>query len=316
MKILVVGAGAIGGYYGARLIQAGADVTFLVRPKRAELLAKQGLRLESSLGDFNAPVNTVTRDSLRPDYDLILLSCKTYDLQAAIEDITPAVGPSTAILPFLNGLSVYDELDARFGRDRVLGGAAYIATTLNANGEIKQMGAADQVVVGARSPATLDVAKAVYALLASSAGGRALSDNIMQALWNKWVMLASGALMNCLMRGTVGDIMATQDGETLMKQAISESLSVAAAEGYALPQEEITSIETRLLDPQSAWAASMRRDIASNAPRLEGDAIVGDMITRATRHGLNVPLYRAAYCHLQVYAHQHTPGAAAQQPFK
>ncbi|SMG60884.1 2-dehydropantoate 2-reductase [Cedecea sp. NFIX57] len=316
MKILVVGAGAIGGYYGARLIQAGADVAFLVRPKRAELLARQGLRLESSLGGFNAPVNTVTRDSLRPDYDLILLSCKTYDLQAAIEDITPAVGPSTAILPFLNGLSVYDQLDARFGRDRVLGGAAYIATTLNANGEIKQMGAADQVVVGARSSATLDVAKAFYALLASSAGVRVLSDNIMQALWNKWVMLASGALMNCLMRGTVGDILATKDGEALMRQALSESLSVAAAEGHTLPSEEITSIENRLLDPQSAWAASMMRDIASHAPRLEGDAIVGDMITRATRHGLSVPLYRAAYCHLQVYAHQHTAGVAAQQPFK
>jgi 2-dehydropantoate 2-reductase len=77
MKILVVGAGAIGGYYGARLIQSGADVTFLVRPKRAERLATLGLRVESSLGDFNAPVNAVIRDDLRPDYDLILLSCKT-----------------------------------------------------------------------------------------------------------------------------------------------------------------------------------------------------------------------------------------------
>jgi 2-dehydropantoate 2-reductase len=198
----------------------------------------------------------------------------------------------------------------------VLGGAAYIATTLNADGEIKHMGAADQVVVGARSAATRDAANAFYTLLASSAGVRVLSDNIMQALWNKWVMLASGALMNCLMRGSIGDILATQDGEALMKQALSESLSVAAAEGYPLPPEEITSIEKRLLDPQSAWAASMMRDIASNAPRLEGDAIVGDMITRAARHGLHVALYRAAYCHLQVYAHQHTPGVTAQQPFK
>jgi len=305
MKILVVGAGAIGGYYGARLIQAGADVTFLVRPKRAALLAANGLQVTSEWGDFNGPVNTVQREDLQPIYDLILLSCKTYDLADAIEDIDPAVGPKTAILPFLNGLSVYDQLDARFGRDQVLGGVSYIATLLDNNGVIRHLIPADIVTFGARSSAHRPLVDDFYALISQSPGSRNLSLNISQALWNKWVMLATGALMNCLMRGSISDILSTDDGETLMRQALAESLSVAAKEGFILAPDEIQRIEARLLDTQSAWSASMMRDITQNAAKLEADAIVGDMIVRAKRHGLAVPLYRAAYCHLQVYAHQH-----------
>jgi len=306
MRILVVGAGAMGGYYGARLIQAGADVTFLVRPKRAELLALNGLSVSSGLGDFSGPVKTVLREALKPEYDLILLSCKTYDLLSAMDDIASAVGPSTGIIPFLNGLSAYDQLDARFGRDRVLGGIAYIATMLSETGEIRHFGRDDMLVIGARSAATSHLAADFHTLLAKTPGARLLSPNVTQALWNKWVMLATGALMNCLMRGTIGDILATQEGEKLMKQALAESLAVAAAEGQALSPEDVGKIEGRLLDPQSAWAASMMRDITQHAQRLEADAIVGDMIIRATHHGIDVPLYRAAYCHLQVYAHQRT----------
>ena len=311
MKILVVGAGAIGGYYGARLVQAGADVTFLVRPKRAASLAAQGLRVRSELGDFSAPIKTVVREDLKPVYDLIVLSCKSYDLDAAMSDIESVVGPTTGILPFLNGLSVYDELDARFGRDHVLGGVAYIATVLDGDGGIHHLGPNDVVVVGPRSEATTDLANRFHALIAQSEGRRVLSTDVTQALWNKWVMLASGALMNSLMRGAVADILSTADGASLMKQAMAECRAVAAAEGSPLSPDEIKTQESRLLDATSAWAASMMRDIAQGAPRLEAQAIVGDMIVRAERYGIEVPLVRAAYCHLQVYERQRTKGTVA-----
>ncbi|MFC4276635.1 2-dehydropantoate 2-reductase [Achromobacter aloeverae] len=304
MKILVVGAGAIGGYYGARLIQAGADVTFLVRPARADLLARQGLRVHSPLGDFSAPVHAITRAALRPEYDLVVLGCKAYDLPAALDDIQPAIGAQTRILPFLNGLGAYDQLDARYGRDRVIGGVSYIATMLDAQGAVRHLAATDVVIVGARTQAGAGAAQRFHALISSSQGVRTLSVDIMQALWNKWVMLASGALMNCLMRGTIGDILSTQDGARLMHQAIAESLSVARAEGHPLPEEDVRKLEARLLDVDSTWAASMMRDIANGAPRLESQAIVGDLIARAERHGIDVPLIRASYCHLQVYARQ------------
>jgi 2-dehydropantoate 2-reductase len=154
MKILVLGAGAMGGYYGARLIEAGADVTFLVRPGRAQALEREGLAVRSELGDFHRPVRTVQAGEVDAQYDLVLLACKAYDLDDAIAAISPAVGRGTAILPLLNGLSAYDRLDHRFGRERVLGGVSYIATTLAADGTVLHAGRMDRLVVGPRAAQT------------------------------------------------------------------------------------------------------------------------------------------------------------------
>ncbi|VUC88169.1 2-dehydropantoate 2-reductase [Raoultella terrigena] len=305
MKILVVGAGAIGGYYGARLLQAGADVTFLVRPGRAAILASNGLQVRSELGDFNGPVAALTRDELTPVYDLIVLSCKAYDLDATLRDIIPAMGMNTALLPFINGMSVYDQLDALFGPDRVLGGIAYIAVKLDQAGVIRHLGNSDVVIVGSRTPKASGPARQCLSLLAQSPGLRTLSPDVNHALWNKWMMLAAGAMMTCLMRATVGDILASRDGEFLMRQAIRECCAVATAEKQAPTADEVLALEARLLDPRSTWAASMMRDISQNASRLEAQAIVGDLIERAERHGIDLPLTRIAYCNLQAYERQH-----------
>lgn len=313
MKILMLGAGAIGGYYGARLLEAGADVTFLVRPRRSAALAADGLSVSSELGNFRGPVETVLKEALQPVYDLVVLSCKSYDLDAAIDDVRAGVGPRTGVLPFLNGLSVYDTLDAAFGRDRVLGGVSYIATMLGQDGHIRHMGSNDVVVVGGRSQATAALAEAFHALIAQSPGVRNLAADpalITEALWKKWISVASGALMNCLMRGTLADILATRDGASLMRQSIAECCQVAAAEGYPLSPADIVGLHTRLLDATSPWAASMMRDIGQAAPRIEARGIVGDLITRAEKHGLQVPLIRTSYCHLQVYEGQQKPVAA------
>lgn len=301
MKILVLGAGGMGGYYGARLIEAGADVTFLVRPQRADALARHGLRMRSELGDFEAPVRRVMAGDTGHGYDLVLLACKTYDLDAAMDAIAPAVTGHAAVLPLLNGLSAYDALDRRFGRARVLGGVSYIATTLAADGAISHAGRVDKLIVGARSADTEALARDFHALISRTPGVRALSADIDQALWNKWAMIAAGALMTCLMRGTVGDIVKTRDGRALMEQAIDECRSVAELAGHALPDDVLADVRGRLLDESSTWAASMMRDIAQGAPRIEADAIVGDLIARAAQSGIDLPLSRIAYCHLQVY---------------
>jgi 2-dehydropantoate 2-reductase len=312
MKILVLGAGAIGGYYGARLIEAGADVTFLVRPGRAQKLAENGLQIQSALGDFQQQVKIVTSDAVQADYDLVLLTCKAYDLAQAMEAIAPAVGKKTGILPFLNGLSVYDRLDAKFGKSRVLGGVAYIATMLDNTGKIIHQGLGDTALVGARSQEMAACAKDIHALLAATPGVRKLSDSIDQALWNKWIAIATGAMMTCLMRGSVGEILATQDGRALMLRAMSECGAVAAASGYALPAEATMQMEGMLLDEKSKWAASMARDIGQGVARLEADDIVGDIVQRTTRFKQDAPLARAAYCHLQVYQAQKHIRAASR----
>ncbi|WP_207002763.1 2-dehydropantoate 2-reductase [Trinickia mobilis] len=313
MKILVVGAGAIGGYYGARLLDAGADVAFLVRPKRAAVLGALGLKVCSVLGDFDGPVHTVQCDTLKPGYDLILLSCKAFDLEAAIADFAPAVGPHTVVLPFLNGLGVYDRLDACFGRERVAGGVSYIATTLGADGIIRHDGVNDIVQVGARAPQAQETVQHFHGLISRSGGVRSMQPDIEQALWNKWVMLAAGSLMTCLMRGTIGDILASQDGMQLMNQSIDECGAVSTAEDHPPGADDLARIRARLLDPQSTWAASMMRDITSSAPRVEADAIVGDLLARAKRHKIDLPLARVAYCHLQVYQRQRRADVTAAE---
>ncbi|SOZ38980.1 ketopantoate reductase family protein [Cupriavidus neocaledonicus] len=311
MKILVLGAGAMGGYYGARLIEAGADVTFLVRPGRAQALKRQGLAVRSELGDFHRPVRTVLAGQAYPQYDLILLACKTYDLADAIQAVSPAVGRDTAVLPLLNGMGAYDSLDQCFGRQRVLGGVAYIAATLAADGTVLHAGRADRLIVGARAGQASAIAAEVHALLSRAAGTREVSGAIEQELWNKWTMIAAGAVMTCLMRGSVGDIMKTQDGRRLMLDAMAECRSVARACGHAISEPVVATMQSRLLDDTSTWAASMMRDIAQGAPRIEADAIVGDLIRRAAAQGNEVPLSRTAYCHLQVYERQRAAAQAA-----
>ncbi|MEM5425256.1 ketopantoate reductase family protein [Paraburkholderia ferrariae] len=301
MKILVLGAGGMGGYYGARLIEAGGDVTFLVRPARADSLAQQGLRIRSELGDFCRPVKTVVAGDMDSSYDLVLLTCKTYDLDSAMDNIAPAAEGRARILPLLNGLSAYDYLDKRFGKRRVLGGVSYIATTLTADGSILHTGRADKLVLGARTTEQDALVTDIHALLSRAAGVRELSTSIEQELWNKWVMIAAGALMTCLMRGTVGDILKARDGRRLMEQAIDECSAVAALCGHTLPEQVSADMRSRLMDDTSSWEASMMRDIAQGAHRIEADAIVGDLIARVAHTGRDLPLSRIAHCHLQVY---------------
>ncbi|RDK05147.1 2-dehydropantoate 2-reductase [Cupriavidus lacunae] len=311
MKILVLGAGAMGGYYGARLIEAGADVTFLVRPGRAQALERHGLVVRSELGDFHRPVSTVLAGEVDAQYDLVLLACKAYDIDDAITAISPAVGSGTAVLPLLNGLGAYDRLDHRFGRERVLGGVSYIATMLATDGTVLHAGRVDRLVVGPRAAQTSALAADFHALVSRAAGTRELSGAIAQELWNKWAMIAAGAVMTCLMRGTVADIMKTQDGRRLMLDAMAECLTVAQLCGHAIPEPVADAMQGRLLDSSSTWAASMMRDIAQGAPRIEADAIVGDLIDRAAERGRDLPLSRMAYCHLQVYQGQRAAQQAA-----
>ncbi len=305
MKILILGAGAIGGYYGARLIEAGADVTFLVREKRAEALRTQGLVVKSELGDFNATVSTISSQDLKPDYDLVLLACKAYDLDAALASLGAGIGPHTLILPLLNGLSAYDRLDSQLGRHRVLGGVAYIATMLEHSGTIVHYGKNDRLLIGARDDSQVVIADRLVKAISKTPGVRERSADIVQALWNKWVMISAASLMTCLMRGTVRDILATDDGFTLMERAMAECLSVAQHSGYPLPAPAVDAIKQRLFDRSAAWAASMMRDIGQGQARLETYDIVGDMLRRGQQLGLDMTMTRTANCHLQVYGLPH-----------
>lgn len=308
MKILILGAGAVGGYFGGRLLEAGADVTFLVRPRRAERLAKEGLRVKSSAGDIARPVQVVTQDGLKPGWDLVIFTAKAYDLGSAIDAISPAVEGECLVLPLLNGMSHLGVLDTQFGRERVLGGVAYIASTLAADGSIVHLGDFHKIAFGVRggqpdavAQRSLAVCKALEALFAKTPVDVNLSASIEQTLWDKWVMLASIAGMTCLMRAAIGDIMATAAGERLMRGILAECASVARAEGHPVGEAQLEAHRKMLTQKGSAATASMLRD-TENGGATEANHVLGELLALAARHAISAPILEIAYTHLQAYA--------------
>lgn len=310
MKTLMLGAGAVGGYFGGRMAEAGGDVSFLVRPQRAAALAEKGLVVRSRSGDIERPVTTVTRDAIAGPYDLVILSCKAYDLDDAMEAIAPAVGEGTAILPLLNGLVHMEALDARFGAEKVLGGICHIGATMNEDGEILHINPMQVVTAGARSGGSLPQAQALADLLADTPVKVVLSDTIMLSMWEKFVMLTSMASVTCLMRARVGDIMETAEGEAITLETLDECVQVATASGYA-PREKVVA-QSRALQTErgSLFSASMLRDIEKGG-LIEGEHIIGDMIARAKKLGVATPNLRLAYCHVQAYEHRRDREKAA-----
>ncbi|MBK8338120.1 MAG: ketopantoate reductase family protein [Sterolibacteriaceae bacterium] len=308
MKILVLGAGATGGYFGGRLAEAAqlgkasVDVSFLVRPARAERLAAEGLRVDSPHGGFALPVRTVVQAALRPDYDLVLLTCKAYDLDSAIESIAPALRADTLILPVLNGLAHFERLDREFGAARVLGGCCHIAGVLTREGVVRQLTDVHRITYGLR-PGNAAAGQAVLDRLHGAFGqtpvDARLVDDIDQEIWEKFVFLATLAGMTTLMRGSVGDIVAAPGGAALAERMLAECESAAAAAGKPSRPKVAASTLKTLTQPGSPLTASMLRDLESGG-RIESAHIVGDMLARVRAAGHDASLLDAAWVHLQV----------------
>ncbi len=300
MRTLVLGAGATGGYFGGRLLEAGHDVSFLVRPRRAEQLRRAGLVIHSPEGNVRLVPRLVLAERLKRTYELVILSCKAYDLESAMEAVAPAVGKDTAILPLLNGLKHYQSLDARFGADRVLGGLCSIAVTLDEDGAIRHLMPMHVLRFGERDGSHSPRVKALEAMTATANIDAKASKDIVLALWEKWVMLASLAGMTCLMRASVGDIAAVGCGRALTLQMLDECLSVAAANGHAPRPGVLEATREMLTKPGSPATASMLRDI-ERGHAVEADHILGDLVARGAEAGVATPLLRTAYCHLKAY---------------
>ena len=312
MRILVLGAGGVGGYFGGRLAQKGADVTFLVRPARAQVIARDGLRIESRHGNWQGQVHCVTQEAVRPDYDLVLFTAKAYDLDSAIDAIAPAVATRTVVLPLLNGMAHMDVLDRRFGRERGLGGVAYIGATLAPDGRILHLNEFHRIAFGRRTDSQRAVCEAFSAELTGVNFNWEQTDSIEQAMWDKWVLLATLAGMTCTMRASVGDIVATQSGAKLTLALLAECASVAAAEGFATPEGEMTRYRGLLTQAGSVFTASMLRDVESGG-KTEGDHILGALLARARSRNIPTSLLEAAATHLEAYAARRKREAAAKQ---
>ncbi len=301
MKTLILGAGAIGGYVGGRLQQSGADVTFLVRPARRERLERDGLVIKSTKGDITQKVKAVLNGGKGGPYDVVLLTCKAYDLDSAIEAIAPAVGPNTTVVPLLNGMRHIDTLAARFGDAKVVGGLARVGVAMSPEGVILHTSPFAAISFGERDgkPARPALVELDAAIKKSGVEG-GLHENIIQDLWDKWIMLCSLAAMTTLMRGTVGDILEAGEGQSIMLETVEECRKVAAAAGGDPGEKGMQTVRGYLTQKGSRFAASMLHDLEKGS-MVEADHVVGDMIARAAKAGVATPNLRMAYAQLQAY---------------
>jgi 2-dehydropantoate 2-reductase len=300
-KILILGAGGTGGYFGGRLAESGADVTFLVREGRRKILAEQGLRIESPFGDAQLKVKTATAADVAPVYDAVILTCKAYDLDAAIATIAPALAPHGYVLPFLNGIAHIDVLNEKFGRERVLGGTAKIQATIMPDGAIRQFNDWRTLTFGEQSGAMTERVKALAALFERAKGVEAVAvADIVQRMWEKMVHLSTAAAMTCLMRANVGEIVRTPYGRELFMEQLRCGAAIAAANGHAPSAAFMKTWEETFSDQQSQYSTSMLRDIERGG-QTEGEHILGFMLNKAREAQIPCNTLLLAYTSIKAF---------------
>lgn len=302
MRILVVGAGAVGGFFGGHLAAAGRDVTFLVRERRAAEL-RDGLLIhgDGATGDIRVPDPRVTsaRDLAGP-FDVVLLAVKSFALDQALLDIAPAVGPHTTVVPLLNGMRHLDALQARFGAETVVGGLCFVTTTLEGDGSIRQLGPLQTIVVGELEGGLTDRIGRVHAALDGAGFDARLSRDIQQALWEKWFVLAAGGALTTLLGADVGTIEAAPNGTATARRIIAECADIATAAGHPPRDAARSGAESTLTERGSTFTTSLYRDRAAGL-EVEADQILGDLVARAEAFGVSAPLLAAADARLEIY---------------
>lgn len=306
MRVLVVGAGAIGGYFGGRLLLAGRDVTFLVRPRRAEQIRKYGFAVRAAAGgaeELNA--RAIVSEQIEAPYDLVLVCCKAYDLASAMDGFAPAVGPETTILPLLNGLRHLDLLSERFGAARLLGGQCIITATLDERGHAVLLGPTATLTFGELNGTLSRRIDAIATTMQDAGFVVQVSNAVLLEMWEKWVLLATFAGMTCLMRGAIGDIVAA-GAAGLTEALLEECRHIAASQDQVIRPEVLQRIRTLLTQAGSTIMASMLRDVERGA-MTEADHVLGDLLHRQSASAGNSPsLLQIAYLHLKTYEARRT----------
>jgi 2-dehydropantoate 2-reductase len=306
MRLLVVGAGSTGGYFGGRLAQAGRDVSFLVRRARADQLKAKGLHIVSPHGDVTLAPNLVTADAIGAPYDAILLTVKAYSLDGALKDIAPAVGPNSMIMPMLNGMRHLESIAAAFGPDALVGGLCSIAATLDNQGGIVHLSQLHDLVYGEMNGVRSERIEQLDALMRNAGFDARLSSNIEKDMWDKWMMLATLAGVTCLMRGSIGDIVGAPGGREFVDRFFDEVVAVATAHGHAPSEAFLAQTRALLTADGSPLTSSMYRDLKKESP-IEADQIIGDLLTRGRQAQVHTPLLAAAYTNLVIYQKHRQP---------
>jgi len=299
VRTLFVGAGATGGYFGGRLAEAGKDITFLVRPGRRAVLERRGLRIKGPGGETVSHPKLITADAVDGAYDLVVLAVKSFALEQALIDMTPAVGPRTVIVPLLNGMRHIDKLQGAFGAERTWGGVCLIEATIDKDGDVEQLSGLHRIGYGPLGGEDERLPEVTFALSGEEFDSNP-SHTIVEDMWGKWVYLAAAAGLTTLMRATIGDINAAPGGSDLAARMASEAVAIATAAGHE-PRPAAVEVVRSNLATTAPRSSSMYRDMVQGLP-VEADAILGDLLAEAAKHDVPAPMLAAAYTNLCIYA--------------
>jgi 2-dehydropantoate 2-reductase len=300
MKILVVGAGAVGGYFGGRLLEKGVDVTFLVRERRKKQLQERGLVIKSIHGDVVLSPKTLHAGEKADDFDVVIFSNKAYHLPEAIRDVKPYVGEKTLILPLLNGMAHMDVLWREFGRDNVLGGLCFIETTLDAQGTIIQSSPSHDVKFGEWSGEITERIKALESLFAGSNARFHLSERIVTDMWHKYLFIATMSGVTTLFRAPIGPIRDGEYGQEILLSLFKEIASIMRAHGAPIDEQIEAKQLAQMNEMMPEMKSSMQRDMEKGY-MVEADHLQGYLLQLAKEYQIETPLLKAVYHNLKIY---------------
>lgn len=300
MRILVLGAGGVGGFFGGRLVEKGEDVTFLVRSRRKQQLEEKGLVIRSVNGDYSFQPKLITKEDRVSPFDVILFSTKAYHLNEAIEDLKPFVGGNTVIIPLLNGIAHLSLLQKEFGEEKVIGGLCFIETTLNNEGDVVQTSAANRLVFG---EIRLQDSKRIKRISKAFAGTKAsfvLSENILQDMWHKYLFITVMSGATTLMRAPIGPIRESDGGREFIRSLFEESVQIMRSMGAPV-NDNIVGEHMKTIDKISYdMKSSMQRDMEKGS-LIEGKHLQGYLLKLAKEMSIDVPVLSVVYENLKVY---------------
>jgi len=268
MRVAVYGAGGVGGYFGARLAQAGVDVALLARGEHLQAIRNQGLRVESGAGDVTVfPTTATDTASEVGPIDVVLLGVKSWQVPAAAEAMRPLIGPETFVVPLQNGVDAAQQLSEVLGAQHVVGGLCALSSWIAAPGVIQHGGTNARIVFGELDRENSERTERLRELFAPAVGVTAVvAPDINAALWDKFVFIAPWSGVGAITRAPMGVIRAIPESYGLLVQAVDEAVAVAAASGVSLEENVTEETLARYAQLPAQLTASMQRDIASGRP--------------------------------------------------
>jgi 2-dehydropantoate 2-reductase len=303
LRVLVVGAGAVGGYFGGRLYEKGVDVTFLVREERQKKIKENGLSIKSVHGDVTIQPKTILVTDIEEPYDIILVGTKSYHFHQAIEDIKPFVGLNTVIIPMLNGIKHLHVLQEVFSKNQVLGGLCFVESTVDVNGVIIQTSQTHEFVYGELSGEKTARIIEIDKLFSNTKTTIRKSDTIMKDMWHKYMFISGLSGITTLFRSSIGPIREAEYGleiiEKLFKEigAIMRTANAPIADGV----EEV--LFKRINEMDYTMKSSMQRDM-EKGEQIEGDHLQGYLLTLAEEYKIQAPYLKMVYSNLCTYEKQ------------